>query len=1117
MTDNTNKYFKLKEVDHTQTYETQTDCQRHVVGVYANIARHNMTLAVNTVMQSLGEPLFEENSIADAFNDTHRKDIRDFENIKKLELQERLYRHFPFLKRMYKDKEVSLKDLMETMSCFTQSMAMVRNTYTHYRPFESNVEEQNDLKTKLGQYMEDLFLESRKVFKKEERLDASSNEVLGRVYKSIKNDKGEKYVLDFNYPAYMKQGKEGLSDVGLLYFLCLFLDKKAAFDLLNRTGFTQHAKNYFDGNEEQTLLLLEMMCMNRIRMVHSRIDSEMSNEALALDMLNELRKCPRPLYEQLGKDDRDSFKDVMSTQWENESPDNEDAPIDAEGKSIPKTTMVRWDDRFATMALSYIDTMQWMDDIRFQLKLGKYRFAFYNHDGDHIAGNLLRVLQKEMHGFGRIREVEKEMNEKWGALFEQKYEENGLERKDADQADQAPYITRQRPQYAIDDESHSIGMRWDFTRPKYWDFTKPSYGDLANKKMFIPHLPGNPKPAEEGKHQTNQAERLIPPQCTMSLYELPALLFYEYLRRKLRNETMDSAEQIIKRYCNSLKSFFGDVSRGKVFPDDENELAEALNKDYGLRLSDIPERLKNVLLGNSFDGNEKLKKIVKTFVEERKNEIKEMKRCLDEGINHKLVKTGQAAQWLARDIMIWVPTQTREKLSGQKYSAIQANLAMVGNWEGAVSYGDLRQLFTAAGIIPESNLKNPNQHHPFLKDVLNGLLNDREHSVKSLYQRYLDVESSHISSLELKLARNKNCLDSFPSLHHNRMRWKQQDAAALAQSYLTVKNKAKDSEIILNSEKPIQLPKGMFAERILAMMKELAKNNGALNEGLEKIEKQEKGLKGNTAYLIGLYHTFAENDASQPYYNYERVVDEGKLAKSERKRMEQTIRRYKTQDILLFYMAREILALPVGNDNRQRFLLKNAMNNDLLSLPIDFSWTVRLKDGSAKTITQKAMKMKDYGNFHKFASDGKRLASLLEQQAETEFARADIEAELARYEQSRVEVFRQVYILESHAVMKLGVADDCDIKAREDLFYDSAKGKRCKLNSFNQLMQALGIGEKDRESLTKIRNAFAHNYYVDLKGIGFWGSVPKIPNVASKTKEWMVRKCNDLYGPRFGG
>ena len=40
----------------------------------------------------------------------------------------------------------------------------------------------------------------------------------------------------------------------------------------------------------------EIMCMNRIRMTKTKLDSEMTDTALALDMINELRKCPKPLY-----------------------------------------------------------------------------------------------------------------------------------------------------------------------------------------------------------------------------------------------------------------------------------------------------------------------------------------------------------------------------------------------------------------------------------------------------------------------------------------------------------------------------------------------------------------------------------------------------------------------------------------------------------------------------------------------------------------------------------------------------------------------------------------------------------------------------------------------------
>ena len=90
-----------------------------------------------------------------------------------------------------------------------------------------------------------------------------------------------------DYYASMSDSVKGLSDVGLIYFLCLFLDKSTAFELMKEVGFTAQCTFNKDNAGESIDILQELMCLNRIRMVKSKLDSEMSETALALDMLNE--------------------------------------------------------------------------------------------------------------------------------------------------------------------------------------------------------------------------------------------------------------------------------------------------------------------------------------------------------------------------------------------------------------------------------------------------------------------------------------------------------------------------------------------------------------------------------------------------------------------------------------------------------------------------------------------------------------------------------------------------------------------------------------------------------------------------------------------------------------
>lgn len=1325
-----NVQFQLVPVDYSRPYDEQPECKRHIIGAYANLARHNMTVTINTVMQAIGMNLFNENDIDDAFNKSHRKKIAKLDNIQKVNLQKRLYRHFPFFKRMKLEdenkKSVQLNTLLEVMADFTSCMAMLRNYYTHYHPYNSfsEQEKQFELKKRMGKRLQYLYENTAQLFKSNESLPHEANEVFATlripedyVEEFMPGDEGYdellklitdprtnsfkkkglklemksqkitrkslRYVRNPEYQAYMMDDSKGMSDVAIIYFLCLFLEKKVAFELMEEVGFTKQVKFTGKNADQQLLFVKEIMCMNRIRMTKTKLDSEMTDTALALDMISELRKCPKPLYEVFCKEARDEFKDDATVSWERihneeavateETTEDENNGAESVDKNTPRSTFVRWEDRFPQMALRYIDCQGLFDDIRFQLNLGKYRFAFYQHDASYSVDNeeRLRILQKELHGFGRIQEVNPQIKEKWATLFDEKYVEDGLTQKRPDQSGQAPYVTEQDAQYAIDDKSHSVGLRWEGFEAT--GDPHKHYGDLDAQKMFIPYLPTN---LQKDTTKTNQAEPLLAPQAMLSLYELPALLFYQYLSVKYGRSKFE-AENVIKDYYKNIRSFLDDFSKGQIHPiggtpvrdvkkqeelwtQRKTELNEILQK-YNLKDSDIPSKLRYYLCSKEVDYDQKLLDSALNRLNERKKRVEKSKESFNE--KKKLIgtkqnkfdrmratiKTGQLAQWLIRDIWDWLPNNSicRKKLSGQSYAVLQSSLAMLGQQFSEtgvdiLNVNRLKSMFTKAGVISQSGEIDKNQHHPFLNEVFSQCQID---SVEYFYETYLDCELTHIENVDKEIREGSDFDDylKIPFLHCERRRWCEQD-------FNSLRNLAKR---YLN--RPIQLPDGLFAKSIFNLLLEAEPK---LKVALMTIRgaANNQQLDNNTAYLIRLYMEEVEGDHSQPFYStapidgapspyrhvyrlfkkyfgqpipgtnqtttpaytieeireilkdksklmelilnhiaddlakfrekkkkkvksfnlkafidlqWKIVKDENATGKAKRnfqqrkqevdKRInakkkeleglrakiekevdeyekkliqkqkrqfdkvadnERIIRRFKTQDVLMFVMAREILkAKSKDRDFTKGFCLKYVMTDSLLSKPIDFDWRVNIKEKDkkpvTKTIRQEGMKMKNYGQFYKFASDHQRLESLLSRLPGEIFLRAEIENEFSYYDTNRSEVFRQVYIIESEAYrLKPELLDDSN--ANEGWFYysDNRTGKQRPIrNSFIQLLEILAAGkdgildDNEKVAMQTTRNAFGHNTYdVDLDAV-FEGNeqkkkIPEVSNgITSKIKE----------------
>lgn len=1307
-----NVQFKLVPVDYSKPYDEQPECKRHVIGAYANLARHNMTLTINTIMQAIGMPLINENEIEKAFSKPHRKKLEALDNIQKVNLQKRLYRHFPFFKRMKLEddekKSVQLSSLLKVMSLFTSLMADIRNEYTHYRPYNKKEEQkrQLELKKEVAQKLQYLYENSCQSFKSSEGLVHSDNEVMSALripkdevesfypdspeYKNLLstlNDpkipswkksnlklnmktqvitrKVVKYVRNPKYQAYMMDDEKGMSDIAIIYFLCLFLDKQVAFSLMDEVGFNQQIKFKGKNAEQQILYLRELMCMNRIRMVKAKIDSEISDTALALDMLSELRKCPRPLYEVFCKEARDEFKDDTTIVWENargeeaiavEENGDIDREVDAVSevpaeKNTPKSTFVRWEDRFPLLALKYIDLTGMFDSLRFQLRLGKYRFAFYQHSSEYSidGAERLRILQKELHGFGRIQEVNETMKEKWHEVMEVKTVEDGQIYKEPDIAGQKPYVTDQNAQYAIDTKSHSIGIRWEGWHDNH---SAQHYGDLDKDNMFIPNLPSNPVLPEGELRQANQSEALLPPQCMLSLYELPAILFYHYLLKKYQKDEK-LVEKAIVDYYTRLKKFLTDVSEGKLQPTDDTTLMREL-QSRGLKMTDIPDKLKKLLKGEITDNTKRMEQSALMRLSERRDKKRRalesfiVKRKMIGSKENKFdkmratIKTGSLGQLLARDIMEWLTTDTKARmnLTGQNYVAMQTALSMMGqNFEfgssATVSCAQMKVIFIKANILPENdNDYDADLHHPFLLDVFD----EEPTSIEDFYKIYLEKEISYIDYManHFKKHKAKGAALYIPFLHCERLRWKNTEengVRQLAARYL---------------QRPLQLPNGLFTDSISQLLTEIATKNADLAKALEAQKKDDHQLQQNVAYMIRIYLKTVEKDHPQHFYNttpidkttspychvyrifkkffgeqigrsnqtttpaytieeirailndkqllknkidtsvseevaelrkqqsrdlrkYEdkqwkilkkqnemapkgqhfnvkaevqKRVNEFRdeqrktaelLAQDVRKKLERklrkvndnerTIRRYRTQDILMLFMAREILkAKSQDKDFTKGFCLKYVTSDSLLDKPVDFQWSVNFKNEKkqsfTKTIEQKGMKMKNYGQFYKFASDHQRLTSLLSRLPDDIFQRAEIENEFSYYDTNRSEVFRQIYIIESKAYqLKPELADDAN--ASEEWFYYTDKKidkPRPKRNNFGELLKILAAGgdgilnDVEKHLLQSTRNAFGHNTYdVDLPVI-FQGKKDKmkVPEVANGIKDKVLEHTEEL-------
>lgn len=916
------KTQKPKKVRRIQKENFSIDLTgKHVFGAYFNMARTNFVKTINYILPIAGvRGNYSENQINKMLhalfliqagnNSDLNPEQKQWEKKLRLNpeqqttLQKLLFKHFPVLGPIMADvadhkaflnkkksnvqtedetfaqlKGISLADCLRMIHLMAETLTECRNFYTHKDPYNtptqiiSQYQHQEDIAKKLDKVV----VASRRVLKDREGLSVNEVEFLTGIdhlkQVEVRDEKGQvkkvngktmKTFVEYE-DFYFKISKcirvEGLadnkevkvlSDFGLLYFCVLFLSKPYAKLFIDEARLFE----FSPFSDAENMIMSEMLSMYRIRTPRlHKIDSRDSKATLAMDIFGELRRCPIELYDLLDKKTGQPFFHDVVKRPNSHTPD--------------VSKRLRYHDRFPTIALRYIDEMELFKRIRFQLQLGAFRYKFYDKH-DCIDGRVrVRRIQKEINGYGRLQEVSDKRLEKWGDMLQKREERSvkleheemyiDLDQFKVDTADSTPYVTDRRPAYNI--HANRIGLYWeDSQNPKQFEV-------FDENRMYIPEL----IVTEDEKAPV----KMPAPRCALSVYDLSAMLFYEYLREQ-QEEEIQSAEQIIIDYESEYRRFFKAVAEGtlKPFPKTK-ELREYLEKEYPkLRMSDIPEKLQLYLTSKGLTHNNKTETVRERLVRHTLDCLGERELRVQRRLEHyqedrKMignkenkygkksfvdVRHGALARYLVKSMMEWQPTKLqkeekgRDKLTGMNYNVLTAYLATFGAPQ--TDEDDTFTPRTLEQVLTESHLVGGANPHPFIDKVL--ALGNR--NIEELYLHYLEEELKHIRSRKQSLSSNPSdkALSGLPFVHHDRVRFHErtdEEMRALAARYTT-----------------IQLPDGLFTPLIVELLKKCYTENADLQIALKQDAPAKFNPIHNAAYLITLFYQTVLKDDAQPYY-----------------------------------------------------------------------------------------------------------------------------------------------------------------------------------------------------------------------------------------------------------
>lgn len=1112
----------------TRTFNDDPD----YFGAYLSMARHNLFLICNEVANK-----FPDLKLA-GYNSTR---ITDDEDIVKPKLnillnifskeyaQHEEYRDgvFHYLKQFLplikvfnpedlpktkkgdntKSKEVpniQFEALQQFLVQAFPELSSLRDAHTHYFAFDNETKQEtprkkgveyNELKDEIKNLFSQASLYSFYNFESTQEQVPNSHEM--EDFEHLKT-----YQL-------FEENSLNFTQKGFCFFICSFLERKHAYQFLKKIpGFKNETIRAFKAT-------LKNFTAYSIKLPTNKLISQDPTQALLLDMLNELNKCPQELYSHLPSQLQAEFNPNLSDDAKNNTILNSrleqvsEAELDQAITQI--TARIRKQDRFNYFALRFLDETQAFDRIRFQVRLGKVLLTKYPKQILGIANT--RKIEQDLNAFGRLGDF---LNSNpYADLDEQKLE---LLKEINPQNIPDINIEQLAPHYHI--QQNNIGFYFGAS-------TKAIYPTIAYNGAQKPIL-------------QQQA-----PHCFISTHELPKMALLQLLQKGAVEQTI---EKFIEKqnkffditYLNELKA---SISTKLPTPQLARRIQDQYKINIGVKLSNeekgralyaqkmqerkqildeelakekmdstqLPSKMVDYLLGIT-EGDDAEQRKLNIKVKELRGEIKELEHAIKIG---KQPKIGEMATYIAKDILyMLIDERLKQNITSVYYNKLQNKLAYFG-----------AEKATLISLCKELNLFDKAKGHVFLTiDLL-----QKHHDIFSLYQAYIAAKKKWIEDTFVKVVNRKTAFvlpsnkplpyilsKQFPKPVFNFEAW-------LAEKKL----------------KPIDLPTQLFDKAIERIM------SGKMSEVKEL--PQPSFSKLLQAYTHG---------DTQPFYNYERTYKiyqteltfklseqdnfkallhkhTNSIIQAENKnRKEKQLEKMSSKDKLTLIQAKDVIKkgnatitenektirfiqnkdrvmrlmcekLLEGNENLrlQSSLYLSQIHPNSLQNPLDssaeFKYTIKGKiedktriqktiiaknnainvqavqewrNGTNQSTTNKigyTWTLKDFGAFNKWLHD-RRLLELLSYFAETEIPISMIEYQLDAYDQYRPRFFEAIFNLEKAIVThdRQGIMEKSAGKDHKEVQFDV----------YTNWLAAKGW-TKETDYLQHIRNKVSHSQF----------------------------------------
>jgi hypothetical protein len=1014
-------------------------------GAYLNMARHNMFLLVNRLTEKFQYPEFKkldddkdiangEHILYKIFDPKTRKYELDRFNVYKFLVR----RHYlPFIKIFHEKLGVQLDSnpivryddlhgfLIEAFTLLNN----LRNSYSHHLALDENGEPVTTREPEINSFAIDqiktLFEKSKDFsFERFNKTQAEENykHISSYIDKLFNNNKFGKH--------------------GFYFFINLFIEQKYAAKFLKKL---QGFKNETTPPFRATLQAFTAYC---VTVPDERLGSEDIKQALLMDMLNELQRCPKALFNHLSDDDKKKFEPQIEEDGKNNILLNSTDYKSIDDSDIDKllaelTTLIRYEDRFPYFVLRYIDEFDLLPNIRFQIILGKLEIKCYEKN---IINNVVnRRILKQINVYGKLSDFEDKENETLEAL---------------EIGDEEIHFDQYAPHYNMENNKIPFYLFDNGSQPKikYPNPLANKSGDeaLRNKPTGFISLNDLPKIALLAvDRRTAEIEEVIRGFIRQNN---EIILNYDKLneiKKQLNLKPDTFTRRVIK------EKTYKDRKKNEEYIDYWKQRYEELNNHLPNRLlaNQLPEQVLNFLLKVSNAGSKKLIHAkIKAIKEDCKFRVKKLSdKATKSQKNEEELKKGEFATFLARDIIdMIVDKDIKQRLTNIYYNKLQKQIAYF-----STSKEDIIALCEELGLF--DNQKG----HVFLKKRM--ISNSK--GVIDFYKHYLESKRAWIE--KNLFVKGKNGGYVLP------------ETAVLPLSLSKIREQVENKDFtkwLTNKQKmPVELPNTLFGKMIDKLRNRVSDTQPFYS--YERIYKSDENENGKT-----LKHGLSAKEIKKSFGN--------KAANNEK-----DIRFAQTQDRVLKLICEDILtkeatnkvSIPLADmmpfqgsifntsksfrqkiDKTDYFIIAEDSEQQkkeverYLKLPIEERDAYDGQKGYEWTV-------KDFGRFKKLVHDRRiKKDGLLSYFEHRQVTYHFVEYQLSEYDKYREKIFELTFDLEKH----IGSSHPDEIKALEA--EKRRKGKNFKEIQFDVYIEVLkkhDILTDKLDRLKDVRNKFSHTQF----------------------------------------